>query len=232
MPRTILISGANRGVGLALARQAAARGDAVLATARDPARAAALNALRATGGDVSVFRLDVTDPASAADLAAQLTGRALDLLVCNAGAMIGRGGIDDPSCTAEAWREVLMTNAAGPFFTVRALLPLLRKARGGAKVAVISSRMGSSAAARGSAYLYRASKAAATNLAVNLAVELKPLGIAVGAYHPGWVRTDMGGTGADLTPDQSAAGLLARFDALSLATTGVVEDYQGVPIAF
>jgi NAD(P)-dependent dehydrogenase (short-subunit alcohol dehydrogenase family) len=230
MARTILITGANRGVGLALAAQAAARGDTVLATARAPERADALKALRERGGDVTVLGLDVADPSRAGDLAAMLADRAVDLLVCNAGAMIGRGGIDDSAYTAEAWRDVLMTNVAGPFFTVRAFLPLLRKAAGGAKVAVISSRMGSSAAAAGSAYLYRASKAAATNLAANLAVELKPFGIAVGAYHPGWVRTDMGGGGADITPEQSASGLLARFDALSLATTGVVEDYKGAPI--
>ena len=124
-----------------------------------------------------------------------------------------------------------MANVAGPFFTVRAFLPMLRKAEG-AKVAIISSAMGSSARAKGSAYLYRASKAAATNLAANLAVELAPMGIAVGAYHPGWVQTDMGGQGADITPEQSAAGLLARIGALSLDTTGVVEDYQGHSIPF
>ena len=230
MAQTILITGANRGIGLAMARAAAARGDAVLATVRSEAAAAPLDALRAGGGDVTCFTLDVTDPARAADLAREIGDRALDLLVCNAGALEGRGGLADPAYTREAFERVLMVNVAGPFFTVRALLPHLTRARG--KVAVISSSMGTSSRPRGDGYLYRASKAAATNLAMNLAVELKPAGVAVGAYHPGWVRTDMGGDGADITPEQSAAGLLARFDALSLETSGVLEDYLGQPLAF
>ncbi|PKP67556.1 MAG: short-chain dehydrogenase [Alphaproteobacteria bacterium HGW-Alphaproteobacteria-8] len=239
MAQTILITGANRGIGLAMARLAAARGDTVLATARHPEATAELAKLRATGGDVTSFALDVTDPARAADLAHILDDRAIDLVVCNAGALEGRGGLADRDYTRDAFERVLMVNIAGPFFTVRAFLPHLTRrggktalTRGGGKVAVISSTMGSSSRPKGDGYLYRASKAAATNLAMNLAVELKPLGVAVGAYHPGWVRTDMGGAGADITPQESAAGLLARFDALSLATTGVLEDYLGQPLAF
>lgn len=230
MTQTILITGANRGVGLALAQAAAARGDAVLATVRSPETAAALDRLRAEGGDVTRLALDVTDPASAAGLAQTLAGRAIDLVVCNAGALAGRGGLDDPAYRRAAFEQVLMVNVAGPFFTVRALAPHLARARG--KVAVISSTMGTSSRPRGDCYLYRASKAAATNLAMNLAVELKPMGVAVGAYHPGWVRTDMGGDGADISAQESAAGLLARFDALSLERTGVLEDYLGQSLAF
>jgi NAD(P)-dependent dehydrogenase (short-subunit alcohol dehydrogenase family) len=228
MSQTVFITGANRGIGFEMARQCAVRGDTVLATARNPNGCDAVARLSASG-HVSAFSVDVTDPARLNDLAHMLSDRALDLLVCNAGALIGRGGIEDEAYTREAFETVLMTNVAGPFFTVRALLPLLKRAEG-AKVAIISSGMGSTARAKGSAYLYRASKAAATNLAANLAVELKPHGIAVGAYHPGWVRTDMGGGGADISAEESAAGLLERFAALSLETTGVVEDYRGEPI--
>jgi NAD(P)-dependent dehydrogenase (short-subunit alcohol dehydrogenase family) len=92
--------------------------------------------------------------------------------------------------------------------------------------------MASSERAPGGAYIYRASKAAATNLARNLAVDLKPRGIAVGAYHPGWVRTDMGGPKAAIDVEDSTEGLMRRFDALSLATTGVFEDYRGEAIPF
>lgn len=230
MKRTILITGANRGVGLALAQAASARGDAVIATARAPHEADDLAKLRADGADVVVHPLDVTEPDSAEALAATLKGRSIDMLMCNAGVLQGRGGIEDPRYDRDAFARVLMTNVAGPFFTVRALLPNLRLA--GGKVAVISSIMGSTARAKGGSYIYRASKAAATNLAVNLAVELAPLGVAVGAYHPGWVRTAMGGDDAEVSPQESAEGLLARLDALSLASTGVVEDYRGQAIAF
>lgn len=225
MSKTVFITGANRGIGFEMARQAAARGDTVLATARNPNGCDAIARLGAAG-NVQSFSVDVTDADRLADLAHMLSDRAIDLLVCNAGALIGRGGIDDESYTPEAFRTVLMTNVAGPFFTVRACLPMLKRATG-AKVAIISSAMGSTTRAKGSAYLYRASKAAATNLAANLAMELAPHGISVGAYHPGWVQTDMGGAGADITAEQSAAGLLARFEALSPETSGIVEDYQG-----
>ena len=230
MSKTILITGANRGIGFELARQAAIRGDTVLATARNPNGCDAIARLGATG-DVSSFQVDVSDAARLTELGHMLSDRALDVLICNAGALIGRGGIADAAYTPEAFQTVLMTNVAGPFFTVRAFLPMLKKAPHG-KVAIISSAMGSSARAKGSAYLYRASKAAATNLAANLAMELKDHGIAVAAYHPGWVQTDMGGSGADVTPEQSAKGLLARIEALSLETTGVMEDYQGHAIPF
>lgn len=223
----LAITGGNRGVGLAMVRLAAERGDEVVACVRAPEKADALNAVK---GNVRVVPLDVTDPASCA-AAAKATGGTLDLLVCNAGALIGRGGLSDPAYTREAWETQLMVNVAGPFFTVRAFAPLLR--RPGGKVAVISSRMGSNVeSTNGGSYAYRASKAGATNLAGNLARELAPEGIAVGAWHPGWVRTDMGGDGADISAEESAAGLLARFDALSMETTGIYEDYAGKRIAF
>ncbi|MEM9145900.1 MAG: SDR family oxidoreductase [Pseudomonadota bacterium] len=228
MPSTIVITGANRGIGLELARQALARGDRVVATARRPEAAGELAALVKGPGELSVAPLDVTDPASASALAAQITGP-IDLLVCNAGQFLARGGVDDPAHTAAAWQSCLMTNIAGPFFTVRALLPGLSAAEAG-KIAIISSIMGSSGRAPGGSYIYRASKAAATNLAKNLAAELAPQRIAVGAYHPGWVRTDMGGGSADLSVEESAAGLLKRFDALGPETTGVFEDYSGAPM--
>ena len=229
MPQTLLITGANRGVGLALARAAARRGDTVLACAREPNACDGFAQLYAEGLDVATFRLDVTQPPAMADLAEMLADRALDALVCNAGVLEGRGGLDDPAHTPESWARAMAVNAAGPFFTVRAFLPLLLKAPA-PKVMIVSSVMGSTAGAKGSAYSYRASKAAATNVAANLAVELKPQGVAVTAVHPGWVRTDMGGDAADIGAEESAAGLLARLDALSLRTTGAVQDYTGAPV--
>lgn len=230
MPRTTLITGANRGIGLAMARLALERGDRVLAGARRPGEAVALQELARSHARLTVLNFDVTDPEEMA-AAAALEDTALDLLICNAGQYIARGGIDDPEYTYDAWHTVLMTNVAGVFFTIRAFLPRLLKAPA-PKIAVVSSIMASSERAPGGAYVYRASKAAATNLARNLAVDLKEKGVAVGAYHPGWVRTEMGGPRATVEVEESAKGLLGRFEALSLESSGVFEDYQGKPIPF
>ena len=231
MPKTTLITGANRGIGLAMARLATERGDLVLAAARRPGAALALADLARRNRNVSVLNLDVTDPEEMAAAAAALEDAPIDLLICNAGQYLARGGLDDPEYTYDAWHTMMMTNVAGIFFTVRALLTRLVQAAE-PKIAIVSSIMASSEQAPGGAYIYRASKAAATNLARNLAVDLKAQGIAVGAYHPGWVRTDMGGPSASIDVEESAKGLLQRFDALTLATTGVFEDYRGEAIPF
>lgn len=223
MTQTLLIAGASRGIGLEMARQAKARGDTVIAMLRSAASAQALEGIAD-----QVLIAGVTDETALEKAAAELESD-VDLLVCNAGVYRGRGGIDADDMGADAWSETLMTNVAGPFFVTKAFLPRLKPS---GKVVIVSSKMGSSAHAPGGGYIYRSSKAAATNLACNLAAELKPKGIAVGSYHPGWVRTDMGGSAADISAEESAAGLLSRFDALSLETTGVFEDYAGEAIPF
>ena len=222
---TILITGAGRGIGFELAKQARARGDSVIGSTRDAEAAARLAAIGAIP-----LQAEIADPASLAALAEAAAPHApLDAIICNAGVLEGRAGLSDPAYTAESWARTLMTNVAGPFFTIRALLPLL-SAPGG-RIGIISSAMGASHRANGTSYSYRASKAAATNLAWNLAEELRPKGVAVAAWHPGWVRTDMGGQEADVAVEDSAAGLLSRLEALSIETTGVFEDYAGQAIA-
>ena len=232
MTRTVLITGANRGVGQELTRQAVARGDLVVATARQPEEAMELNQLASRTGKIDIRRAAVTDAASLSALAEGLGGRAIDLLIANAGVLSGRARLSDPATandpaySADAWAATFMTNVYGPFATIAALLPAIRRGSE-KKIAIIASQMGSSARAPGGAYSYRASKAAAVNLARNLATDLKAEGIAVGAYHPGWVRTDMGGAEADISAEESAEGLLQRFDALSLETTGLFESFKG-----
>jgi NAD(P)-dependent dehydrogenase (short-subunit alcohol dehydrogenase family) len=105
------------------------------------------------------------------------------------------------------------------------MLPNIRAA--GGKIAIISSQMASHNRAPGGSYIYRASKAAVLNLGRNLAPDLRSEGIPVGIYHPGWVKTDMGGSSADITADESAAGLIARFDALGMQNTGCFETWDG-----
>ena len=156
--------------------------------------------------------------------------RPIDILVCNAGVLNSYGGLQAADHDTASITNVLMTNIAGVFFTARSFLPHVWMKHG--QNCIISSIMGSQERADSNAPIYRASKAAATNLARSMAVELAPQGVAVGAYHPGWVRTDMGGPQASISPQDSAAGLLTRFDALSLATTGIYEDFQGNKLPF
>ena len=219
---TMLITGAGRGIGRGLVELAAARGLSVIGTVRDAA------VLDLPGVQTEV--LEVTDPASHAALAARLSGRSLDLLVCNAGVYLDKGCRLGDALTPDIWAGTFAVNVTGVFLTVEAFLPNLRAAKG--KIAIISSQMGSDTKAGGSAYAYRASKAAALNLGRNLATDLAQEGIAVGIYHPGWVRTDMGGKGASLSEAESTAGLMDRFGALSLATTGCFENWDGRPHPF
>jgi NAD(P)-dependent dehydrogenase (short-subunit alcohol dehydrogenase family) len=212
---TILITGANRGIGLALLQRAGA--DAV-GTARDTAAAPMVEG-------ATWMTLDVGDPASVATMADDFGDRPLDLLVCNAGIYPDRGhGLTDGFPVAD-WDAGFRTNVTGVFLTIRALLPNLRAARG--KIAIISSQMASHTRAPGGSYIYRASKAAVLNLGRNLASDLRGDGIAVGIYHPGWVRTDMGGGAADIGVDEAADGLMARFADLSLSTTGCFQTWDG-----
>jgi NAD(P)-dependent dehydrogenase (short-subunit alcohol dehydrogenase family) len=216
-----LVTGAGRGIGLGLVQAMAARGDRVAGTARGDAPAVP---------GVDWHALDVTDAGAVAALGAGWQGP-LDLLVCNAGIYPARGARLEDGFPPDAWAQGFAVNVAGVFLCVQALLPALRRARAG-RIAIIASAMGSDARAPGGAYIYRASKAAAINLGRNLATDLAPQGIAVGIYHPGWVRTDMGGSGADIDIATSVAGLLARFDALDIADTGCFRDHDGSPIAF
>jgi NAD(P)-dependent dehydrogenase (short-subunit alcohol dehydrogenase family) len=245
MPQTIMITGANRGIGFEMTKQAAARGDTIIACARNIMEAPALVALARDNSAITLLGLDVTAEGDMKQIAAGMR-RKVDLLICNAGVLDSYGGLDDPARNSRAIETVLMTNIAGVYFTVRAFLPhLLMTAETKTtdsdtikadtmigRIAIISSIMGSQTLSAANAPIYRASKAAATNLARSFAVELAPRGIAVGAYHPGWVRTDMGGPNADVAPADSAAGLLQRFDLLSLETTGIYETYDGTALPF
>ncbi|KIC43778.1 short-chain dehydrogenase [Ruegeria sp. ANG-S4] len=205
----IVITGANRGIGKALSDLYRDQGHSVTGTARDAS----------TG-----LALDVTDPKQHAAVASSLSDRPIDLLICNAGVYLDKGQ-NIQGYPVEMWAQSFATNVTGVFLTVQALLPNLLQSKG--KVAILSSQMASHTRAPGGSYIYRASKAAALNLGRNLAADLKADGVPVGIYHPGWVQTDMGGNTAEITVDKAAEGLLARFDALSLDTTGCFETWDG-----
>lgn len=214
---TILITGANRGIGHGLYQSYKTFGQTVWGTSRDGA------------GDL--LPLDVTDQKSLKSLADTLNEQPLDLLVCNAGVYLDKSEDLSTGYAESLWAQTFAANVTGVFQTIQTLLPNLRMAESG-KIAIISSQMASQTRAPGGSYIYRASKAAALNLGRNLAADLRDEGISVGIYHPGWVKTDMGGASADITVPEAVAGLIQRFDALSLETTGCFETWDGREHAF
>lgn len=208
----IVITGANRGIGKALADSYRAAGHQVTGTARAPS------------GDL--IALDVTDPTAHHAMAQQIGDQPVDLLICNAGVYPDKHETLEDGYPASMWAQAFATNVTGVFLSVQTLLPRIKAAKAG-KIAVISSQMASQTRAPGGSYIYRASKAAALNLGRNLAVDLAPEGITVGIYHPGWVRTDMGGDAAAISVEEAAQGLVERFAELDLASTGCFRTYDG-----
>jgi NAD(P)-dependent dehydrogenase (short-subunit alcohol dehydrogenase family) len=197
---TVLITGANRGLGLEFARQYAAAGWTVLGTCRRPETA---GALRATGAQV--LTLDVTRPSDADRLVSALPDGRLDLLACNAG-ILGPRTTGLAGCTDTEFDEIMRTNVRGPWRLIVALADALAAA--GGKVALLSSRMGSIATvADTNRVAYRVSKSALNMVGRLAALELGPRGVTVLVLHPGWVRTDMGGPDAPLAPEESIAGM-------------------------
>jgi NAD(P)-dependent dehydrogenase (short-subunit alcohol dehydrogenase family) len=204
-----VVTGANRGIGLELARQLRARGASVVAVCRRSSADLDALGVRVESG------LDVTEPAAWAKLAERLATDNIELLVQNAGALVSDtlGDVD-----LDKVRAQFELNAVAPLFLTRALAPRLRA---GAKVALVTSRMGSIGDnGSGGYYGYRMSKAALNAAGVSLAHDLRPRGIAVIILHPGAVRTGMTGGQGMIGAEESARGLLQRIDELRLETTG------------
>ncbi|GAB4121092.1 MAG: SDR family oxidoreductase [Rubrivivax sp.] len=217
----VLIVGASRGIGLEFVRQYRAEGAEVTATARDEAGLERLRALGATA-----LKLDVADAASAAGLAWPIDGAGFDVVVLNAGVFGPR--LAAPQTPTEAdFDAVMHTNVLG---AMRVLPQLDGALAPGAKVAVISSRMGSMGLRENaSGWLYRASKAALNSVVRDMGFVFAGRAI-VCAFHPGWVRTDMGGAGADLDVADSVADLRRTIGALTPAHNGGFLNHDGQPL--
>ena len=223
---TLLITGCNRGIGLELVRQAALRGNHVIATCRDPAAAVDLRAVAAAHpGLIEVLALEVTGLATIQAAKASTGARPIDVLVNNAG-IIGPARQSTLDMDFDGFAETLAVNALAPLRIAQVFLPNLRDA-GSGKIVTITSGMGSMSYAKSDRIAYRAAKAAVNKVMQGLATDLKPLGVAVLLLHPGWVRTDMGGSGASISAEDSARGILAQIDALTLARSGQFLDYAG-----
>ncbi len=206
----IVITGANRGIGLELARQLGARGDEVVAACRESSPE-----LAAAEGVEIHEGVELSDDASVADFAKKVTKKRVDILINNAG-ILTREALD--GLDFERMRRQYEINALAPLRMTKAILPAMGE---GGKVAIVTSRVGSLGDnGSGGKYGYRMSKAAANMAGVNLAIDLEEQGIAVVLLHPGHVRTGMTGGNGLTDADAAAKGLIERIDALSLATTG------------
>lgn len=215
---TILVTGANRGIGLELVKQLKERGDEVIAICRKSS-----DELEAVGVRVEAGIDVATDAAER--ITVRLGGTKLDGVIHNAGVLRvdNLDGLD-----LDEVRMQLEVNALGPLRVTRALLSHLDE---GSKIAIITSRMGSLADnTSGGMYGYRMSKAAVNMAAVSLAQDLRDRGIAVGLLHPGYVRTEMTGNNGNVEPADSARDLLARFDELDMAKTGTFRHANGEPL--
>ena len=222
---TWIVTGANRGIGLAFARLLAARGDDVIGTARRPDEA---EDLRGTGARVE--QLDVADDGSVAAFARRLAGSPVDVLVHNAA--IGEAGPTIDDLDPESVRRTLDVDAVGPVRLTRALLANLRAGRT-RKIVAITSGLGSLGRnSDGGWYAYRMAKAALNMFVRTLAAEHARERFICVAICPGWVKTTMGGPGATVTPEDSVAAMLKVIDGLRPSDTGRIVDRRGRDLPF
>jgi NAD(P)-dependent dehydrogenase (short-subunit alcohol dehydrogenase family) len=224
-PATILVTGANRGIGLALARYFHQHGFSVIATARKPNEALELKTI-----GVETLQLDITDPASIAALKSDLSGRPIDILLNNAG-IKGHSAAALDDLDIEQLKTTFDVNSLGALRVIQALMPNLKI--GTQKTVVnMSSRMGSIADNTGGAIGYRASKAALNNFNKSLSIEFSEQGFVFVVLHPGWVRTDMTSDRATYSTDESAEALFELITGLSQSDNGRFYDLHGESIAW
>ena len=224
---TVLITGANRGLGLEFARQYLADGWQVYATCRDPDSASELRRLAEAGGQkLRILALDVTDTASVKSAATELGAQAIDLLLNNAGV----GGARDQTVgniDYGAWANVIEVNTMGPMRVSEAFLDHVARSKR-KLIVTLTSGMGSIGDnTSGGSIAYRSSKAAVNMVMRSLAIDLAPRGITCVVVNPGWVQTDMGGPNATLTPAESVSRLRRLIDTLGPAQSGKFFNHDG-----
>lgn len=224
----VLITGANRGIGLALTQHYLKAGWQVIATYRNAHDIESLQALSCP--QLALMQADVSKDEDLENLAQQLDGKGLDLIINNAGVYGPRnqalGTID-----RQTWRDVLEVNTISPLMLAQALAQNLAQNKG--TLAIISSKMGSiDDNSGGTGYIYRSSKTAVNQVIKSLSIDLAPYGITVVALHPGWVRTDMGGPNGQIDVPESVAGLTKVIANLSIDNSGEFINYDGSHIAW
>ncbi|MDZ4140487.1 MAG: SDR family oxidoreductase [Methylotenera sp.] len=222
----VLITGANRGIGLEFTKQYAALGWCVFACCREPHLASTLQSLASKNTNIKILALDVVDFKQIDALALQLKNENIDVLINNAGVYPhGDGGAED-------WATAFKINSMAPLKVAQAFTPHIARSSL-KKLATLSSKMGSmDDNTSGGSYIYRSSKAAVNMVMKSLSIDLKPQGISVVTLHPGWVQTDMGGSNALIDTQTSVTGLRKVIENLSLESTGKFIAYDGTEIAW
>lgn len=220
-----LITGANRGIGLALAEELVSNGEKVISLYRRSSDSDKLISLQSKNPSrVELHKADVTVENDLISTSKKIEN--LDVLICNAGIMGARGGMMDENNNYNIISDVLMTNVAGPFFTIRAFLNQIKQSKN-PKIIIISSHMGSQKHTGSESYFYRASKAAINNIMITFSNELRVSEIPIVCVHPGWVRTEMGGSFATLSTQESARSLYKFIQKIDMAKSGHFYNYDG-----
>jgi NAD(P)-dependent dehydrogenase (short-subunit alcohol dehydrogenase family) len=229
LTETVLITGSNRGIGLELARQYATQGWRVLACCRHPDQATALNRLGDKFPNITLHTLDVTRKDQVQSLAADLHDCPIDILFNNAGIY----GPDDAAFgnTDEArWLECLRTNVIAPMKMMEAFMTHVAASKH-KLIAAMSSKMGSMADnGSGGSYIYRSSKAALNAVMKSAAIDLAPRRVKVAILHPGWVQTDMGGPGAEISAAESVGRMREILGTITPENSGTFFDIDGTTI--
>lgn len=236
---TILITGANRGIGLELTKQYAMHQWNVIACCRNSEKARELQSLAQSHSSIRIEVLDVANAASIAALASQLKSTPIDLLFNNAGVYTGTAKqvsaeTGDPSqefghIDFVAWEKVLRINTIAPIMMIEAFVPHLKKGTG-KKIVNITSIMASLSIMEGGSIAYRSSKTALNAAMLAIAPDLRELGLMIVNLHPGWVITDLGGQGAHLTAEESVKKMRKTIDHLKPEDSGRILSYDGQPI--
>ncbi len=223
---TILITGANRGIGLELVKESLVTGLNVIGTYRNIKNSKEL--IQNKSEKLKIFEMNVIDEKSILEVSKNIK-KPIDYLICNAGINNGFGTIFEDDHSHEKMLEVLNINVLGCVLTIKNLIKNLNN---NAKIILISSVMGMQAHSGSSATIYRASKAAVNNIMVSISEDLKSDKITVTSFHPGWVRTNMGGPNATLSAKESAESLIKSFLNLKFENTGKFFNYDGSLMSF
>lgn len=229
--RTVLVTGASRGIGLEFCNQYAKQGWQVIACCRNPELATELNKLVGKNSHVRVFKMDVIDRNAIDALAKQIKDSVIDLIIASAGVYGDSREHGFGNLNYDDWMNTLETNVLGAVKVAEAFLPNLKRSNNNPRIAVLSSQMGSiNDNSSGGSILYRSSKAALNAAMKSLSIDCQNDNIGVLIFHPGWVKTDMGGPHALIDPETSVTGMIKQISTFKMSQTGRFIKYDGTQL--